>query len=133
MEPITALPLSLLPNTLAVCRLGAKEPIPPWAAGNFLNITRTAQELSIVCPEDRVPQTVTAERGWRAIKVEGPLDFTLIGILAELAGVFARARVSLFAISTYDTDYLLVKQPMLEAAIQALRAAGHTVVVPPES
>ena len=83
-------------------------------------MTRTADELSIVCPEEQVPGDLTAERDWRAFKVEGPLDFALVGILAELSGALAAAEVSLFAISTYDTDYLLVRAGKLAEAKRAL-------------
>ena len=123
-----ALTLSVLPDTLAVCRLGPDDAIPPWPrAGAFHAVTRTASELSIVCAEGSVPDGVTANRGWRAIAVEGTLDFALTGVLASLASPLAEAGVSIFAISTYDTDYVLVKQDTLDRAVAALSAAGHRV------
>jgi hypothetical protein len=88
-------------------------------------VTRTPSELSIVCREDAVPAGILANRGWRAIAVDGKLDFALTGILASLASPLAAAGVSIFAISTYDTDYVLVKQDTLERAIATLVGAGH--------
>ena len=120
------LQLSILPTRLAVCRLGKSQPIPPWATnGGFFSVTRTDDELSIVCEEAHIPPGVQVERGWRGLKVEGPLDFSLTGILAGLAGTLANAGISLFAISTYDTDYVLVKEPDLEKTIGALSQAGY--------
>jgi hypothetical protein len=90
-------------------------------------IIRTQEELSIVCEQENVPPDIRCERNWRAMKVAGPLDFALVGVLASLAGALADAGVSVFALSTYDTDYLLVKADTLERAIDALEAAGHRV------
>ena len=81
----------------------------------------------MVCPEANVSSSTQVEPGWRLLQVEGMLDFGLTGILSSLAGPLAEAHVSLFAVSTYDTDYVLVKEPQLAAAVQALTAAGHTV------
>ncbi len=117
--------LSILNEELAVCRLAADAPIPVWAAGRFFNITRTHEELSIVCVQDQAPKDVQAERGWRAFKVAGPLDFSWTGILAGLAQTLAQAEISLFAISTYDTDYILVRAHDLDDAVKALRGAGY--------
>ena len=122
---IRSLRLTTLPGRLAVCRMAQNAEIPGWAAaGGFFSITRTAEELSLVCAERLVPASVQMESGWRALKVEGPLDFALTGILAGLAGALAQAGISLFAISTYDTDYVLVKEKDLDKAVEALRAAG---------
>jgi hypothetical protein len=95
--------------------------------GNLVSITHSGDELSVVCPEERAPEGITAARGWRCLRVVGPLDFALVGILAALAVPLAAAGVSIFAVSTYDTDYLLVPGQDLETAIQALAVAGHTV------
>ncbi|MBP7691278.1 MAG: ACT domain-containing protein [Anaerolineales bacterium] len=123
-----SLDLSVLPGRWAVCRLPAEAPVPDWAlAGAWFSVTRTADELSIVCAEEAAPAVVAAERGWRAVKVAGPLDFSLVGILAALTGPLALAGVSVFAVSTYDTDYLLVKAAQLSAALEAWRAAGHQI------
>jgi hypothetical protein len=119
-------PLSVLPGTFAVSRLPADSPVPAWALDQaFVSVTRTSDELSIVCAEEQVPMDITAERGWRALKVEGPLDFGLTGILAGLAAPLAAAGISIFAISTYDTDYLLVREERLEEAIDVLAGAGY--------
>lgn len=124
-----SLPLALLPDHLAVCRLPPDAPLPAWAAGpGFVSITRTDEELSIVVRQDRVPGDVVAVGPWRALKVQGPLDFALTGILAALTAPLADAGISLFAIATYETDYILVRAETLEAAITALTAAGHRVV-----
>ena len=90
----------------------------------------TSEETSIVCEEGRVPDGVQADTGWRAFKVAGPLDFSLTGILLAMAVPLAEAGVGIFAVSTYDTDYVLVKQGSLDAAVSALRSAGHVVVLP---
>ena len=119
--------LQLLEGRLSVCRLVAAEPIPDWAneAGGFVSITRTQEELSIVCAETAVPRDVQREDGWRAFRVEGSLDFALVGILASIAEPLARAGISIFAVSTFNTDYVLVKEANVEAAAQALERAGH--------
>jgi len=90
-------------------------------------VTRTADELSLVCAESAVPRAVECEPGWRLFKIEGPLDFALAGILASVAQPLAEAGVTIFAISTYDTDYVMVKAQDLERAVQTLAAAGHRV------
>lgn len=124
------LSLTLVPGLLAVARLGPRDPVPDWANGDGLvSITRTVDELSIVCEAERVPPGVLAERDWRCLAVAGPLDFSEIGILAALSEALAEARVSLFALSTYDTDYLLVRDATLAIAVEALRERGHEVVI----
>ena len=90
--------LTVLPETLAICRLSADEAVPEWAMiGEFVSITHTADELSIVCAEENVPSDVKADRGWRALKVEGPLDLALTGVLASLANPLAEAQINIFA------------------------------------
>ena len=122
------LTLAVLPDLFAVCRLAPDAPLPDWAtATDFFSLTRTADELSIVCRAAQVPTDVQSERGWRCLKVCGPLDFSLTGVMASLAAPLADARISIFAIATYDTDYLMVKAPNLERAIRALTAAGHKI------
>jgi hypothetical protein len=121
------LQLLVLAERLSVCRLAGGEPVPDWAGGGFCSVTRTAEELSVVCQESAVPAGVQCEPGWRVLQVEGPLDFALTGVLASVAGPLAEAGVSLFAISTFDTDYVLVKDESLETAAHALRRAGHGV------
>lgn len=122
------LTLSVMPGLFAVCRLAPGAPLPSWAAaGRFLSITRTDEELSIVCAEGDVADGVKAERGWRGLKAEGPFDFSAIGIIASLASPLAAEGIGIFALSTFDTDYLLVKQEDLQAAAEALSRAGHRV------
>lgn len=120
--------LTLLPNCYAVARLEPKALIPNWArSGDFWAVVSTADELSLVCPEDFVPAGVRCESQWRVLKVSGPLDFSLVGVLAGLAGTLAAADVSIFTISTFDTDYLLVRQPQLETALSALHGSGYPI------
>jgi hypothetical protein len=120
--------LDVLPGTFAVCRLSAEGPPPAWApAGPFSSVTRTADEISVVCPEGAVPAGTRCERGWRCLRVAGTLDFALVGALASLLVPLAQAGVSTFAVSTFDTDYLLVREADWARAAEALRAAGHAV------
>ena len=123
------LDLRVLPDRLAVCRLPAASLLPAWAvSGGLSSATWTADETSIVCAEAAVPAGVAADRGWRALAVVGPLDFGLTGILLSIAQPLAEAGVSIFAVSTYDTDYILVKAGALSAAVAALSASGHRVI-----
>lgn len=115
------------PARLAVARLAPEEPLPEWARGGFVSVTRTAAELSIVCAETLVPADVAHERGRIALGIAGTIPMSSIGILAALCGVLAEARVPVFALSTYDTDWLLVPAERFEAASAALREAGHRV------
>lgn len=119
--------LRALPAELAVCRLPADAPATAPGAGALWSVTRTADELSIVCPVADAPAGAEVERGWRALQVAGPLDFALTGVLAAVAVPLAEADVSIFAVSTYDTDYVLVREAALPAAAEALRLAGHDV------
>lgn len=127
--------LTLLAQPLAICRLDAASPVPAWAntACGFLSVTRTADERSIVCAEAVVPGGIRHEPGWLAFRVEGPLDFGLTGVLASLLEPLARAKVSIFALSTFDTDYILVKAAQADTAARALEAAGHTVAPAPRT
>lgn len=122
------LKLELVPGRYAVCRLEAGEAFPAWAAaGSFVSITRTDTETSVVCAEEAVPAPARAERGWRCLRVVGPLGFGMTGILASLAGPLASSGVSIFVVSTYDTDYLFVQERDLERGRDALARAGHAV------
>lgn len=126
--PNPSLTLTTLHERLAVCRLGPASGIPPWAtAASLFSITRTEDELSIVCPEEFVPEEVGCEIGWRAFKLEGPFEFSLVGVLSSVAAPLAESGVGIFAVSTYDTDYVLVKDVHLELATAALRGWGHEV------
>ncbi len=120
--------LEIVPGTYAVCRLDAADPLPAWAgSGPFVSVTRTEAELSVVCPEGAVPPGARAEPGWRCLRVVGPLGFGMTGVLASLAGPLASSGVSIFVVSTYDTDYLMVQERDLERGRDALERAGHTV------
>ena len=121
--------LTLLPETFAICRLAPDAHLPPWAdAGPFVSITRTRDELSIVCAQGAVPAGVSHDMDWRCLKVEGPFDLvTTTGVLASMAMPLARAGISLFVVATFDTDYLLVKDEALPRAVQALSEEGHRV------
>lgn len=124
----TKLTLEVLQDEFAICRLAVDAPVPNWAwTGELTSITSTDDELSLVCAADSVPAEITHTAGWRALKVRGPLEFSLIGILAGLSTALADAGVSIFAISTYDTDYILVHGDQLELALDRLKAAGYGV------
>ena len=113
----------------AVCRLDPDAPVPAWAAGRFVSVTRTADELSVVCPEDSVPQGVPTQPGWRLLRVSGTVPFFKVGVLAAVAGPLARVGVSLLVVCTFDTDYLMVPGDDFDLAVEVLRNAGHVVRV----
>lgn len=120
--------LSIFPEEFGICRLESSAEIPAWALSDpFFSITKTPAELSIVCRVTSIPKKISAERGWRCLKVHGPLDFSQTGILLSLAEPLAKAGISIFAVSTYETDYLLVKAGDLLKTIEVLRLAGHRV------
>lgn len=122
------LSITVHPQIYAICRLEAGAAAPNWATGqNFLCITRTPSELSIVCLEEAVPAGTHAEHGRRLLQIEGTLAFSLTGVLASIASPLAEAQISIFAVSTYDTDYLLIRDSDLNRAVAALENAGHTV------
>lgn len=122
------LTISVHPELYAICRLEQGAEIPAWASGTrFFTISRTKNELSIVCEEKGVPREIHAERGRRLMQVEGTLPFSLVGVLAAIAAPLAEARVSIFAVSTYDTDYVLVEESELDRAIRVLEGAGHAI------
>lgn len=122
------LTIKVFEETLGVCRLEKSAQVPDWAEGNFLTITRTPDELSIVCCQKNIPENVKCERDWRYFKIDEVLDFSLVGILASLSGTLACQGISIFAISTYDTDYILVKEEELDRAIQVLKSEGYRVL-----
>lgn len=124
------LSLSLLPDMYAVCQFHPDKHIPYWALiGNFVSLTRTPQELSIVCQQDNVPAEIEAERGWRCVQVQGAFDFSVSGVNASLAVPLAEADISVLAIATYSTDYLLLKEKDVERALQVLKHFGHSVTL----
>ena len=121
--------LEVLPGDFSVCKVAGYNGID--LAAPFVFTGATDFEKSLVCPTLLVPRvTLVREDGWRALRVRGPLDFSLVGILAALSTILANAGVGLFAVSTFDTDYLLVKADDLPRALDALRTAGHDVADP---
>jgi len=125
---IRRLELTLLPERFAISRLAATLPIPAWATqGPFFSVTRTGDELSVASELSLVPPGIQSQPGWRVLKVHGPFVLSEIGVLAALATPLAEAKISLFAVSTFDTDYLLVASEALLAAIATLERAGHTI------
>lgn len=120
--------LELIEGTFAVVRLEPNDAVPSWARGGALwSITQTPTELSIVCTSDRVPPGPRTEGPFKALKIKGTMDFGLTGILAAIADPLAAARISIFSISTFDTDYVLVREPDLQKAMATLRGAGHQI------
>lgn len=123
-----SLRLTLLPGELAVCRLDPRDALPEWASGGAVrSLTWTADELSVVCAAQHVPDGVRAERGWRCLRVEGPFAFSEVGVLASIANPLAMASISLFALSTFDTDYVMIRATILHDAVRVLTLAGHAV------
>lgn len=123
------LQLTLLAPPFAICRLSAGAPIPAWAQeGVFSSVSRTTDELSIVCEERLIPADIPCERQRRAFKVQGPLPFSMTGVLASISMPLADAKISIFAISTYDTDYILVNNNDLEVAVRALEESGYVIL-----
>lgn len=127
--------LAVLPESFGICRLHPRARLPRWIfrSASFYSVTRSRNELSIVARQDLIPERFPCERDWRALQVVGPLDFALVGVIASLSLPLARAGVSLFSVSSYDTDYLLVRAKNLDKAIAALEAAGHVFQELPEA
>lgn len=120
--------LKLFAEEYAVCRLNNDSKIPAWIdTKNFYSITKTEDELSVVCSNNNIPSDVKSEKEWRILKILGPLDFSLIGILSKLSGLLAENKISIFAISTYDTDYILIKEKDIENACKILTCNGYEV------
>jgi uncharacterized protein len=120
--------LYALDDLYAVVRLEPDEEIPEWArSGHFWSVTRSDSELSVVCRQDQVPATASAERGWCAFEVAGPLDFSLTGVVASLVTPLADEQIPIFVVSTFETDYLLVREHDLQRSVAALTSAGHSV------
>lgn len=128
MTSKSSLELDVLQNSIALCRPNPTAPAPTWAfRGSFYSVSKTAEELSVVCDEALVPADVKAEKNWRCFKVKGPLDFGLRGILASLSHPSVEVGISIFARSKFDTDNLLVKQKDFERSISTLTRSGHTI------
>jgi hypothetical protein len=125
MADLTLVPVE---GDFAICRLPHDAPLPVWTFGGaFFSITRTADELSVVCRQEAVPAGVRCERDWRCLRVAGTLDLSLVGVLASLVAPLADAGISVFAVSTFDTDYLLVKELDAKRAAEVLRSKGHAI------
>ena len=123
------LSLKILPDRISVCRFEPTAALPGWIDRSaFYSITRTEEELTLVCREALVPPGTKCESGWRCFCVEGVLDFSEIGIMFSISQPLAKSGVSVFIISTYDTDYFLVKETEMAKAVEALTAAGHRIV-----
>ena len=117
------LTLKLLKETYGVCRLNPDEILPDWVRkSDFFSITATSEELSVVCVQNCIPEHIRCEKDWRILQVEGTLDFSLIGILSSISTILAHNKISIFVISTFDTDYILVKDKDIDAAILALKS-----------
>ena len=119
------LALYILPESFGICRFDPNASIPGWAlTSRFFSITRTQEEVSVVCHEKLIPQETSCEKGWRCLKVQGPLDFSETGTLSSLAQPLARENVSIFVLSTFDTDYLFVREKDLSKTIETLSQEG---------
>jgi uncharacterized protein len=122
------LTLDLLKSRYALCRLDPFAGVPTWAArGDFWSITRNDQEVTVFCEEEAIPQQVESERGWRTLQLEGPISFTQTGILDSVVEPLSHAHISILVVSAYDTNYVLLKDNVLEQAITVLTECGHTI------
>ncbi len=120
--------LVVLPRNYGMCKFGAKALVPAWVdSGDFWSVSRTPDELAIVCEERLIPVGVHSEGGFSCLKVIGPLEFSTVGVISSLMSTLAASGISIFVISTFDTDYLFVRQTALPDAIDALRESGHVV------
>ena len=120
--------LQLVAGDFSICRLAPDAPIPSWAQSvGFSSITRTADELSVICLSSQVPGGIKTEAGWRLLRFAGTFDFGAIGVLASVTTPLAQAGISLLAIGTFDTDYVLIKATLLNEAARSLTTAGHTL------
>jgi hypothetical protein len=118
-----------LRDIYAVVHLAADAVVPVWAGtGEFTSITRTADELSIVCPIENIPADVHSPHSWRCLKLEGPFPFTLTGVLLSFIEPLSGNNVPIFAVSTYDTDYVLIPEEFAERAIAVLKESGHVEI-----
>ena len=126
--PIKKLSLSSIPERFAVCQLDHQAKIPDWVfAGELFFISRTLDELSIICPEKSVPPNIQSMVGWRGLKIEGPFEFNEIGVLAAITAPLAQAHISLLTFSTFDTDYIFLQETQFEGSLIALEAVGHEI------
>ena len=113
----------------AICRLDPGDDVPSWSSGSsFLSVTRSRDELSIVCSQQAIPQTIRCSRNWRLLRIEGVLDLQLTGVLSSLLSPLAVAGVNVFALSTFDTDYVMLPEQMLDRACKVLKTEGHRLI-----
>ena len=126
---MSTLRFSLIPESFAICRLDPTTAVPEWALrpAKFASITRTTDELSIVCPENHIPPDLKSDAGWICLKLEGPFPFSTTGVLASFINPLSSNRIPIFAVATFDTDYVLIKQEFWVAASAALESAGHKI------
>jgi len=123
------LSMKLLKEKYGVCRLDKNELLPEWAQkSDFFSITRTSDELSIVCSQKDIPSDIKFEGDWKILKIEGPLDFSLVGILSSISTILAQNGISIFVISTYDTDYILVKNDDMDSALESLINERYKII-----
>lgn len=128
MSEKTRLTLEIMIDSFAICRMAPNSTVPDWVDQKpWVSVTRTDEELSIVCRESLVPGDVQTDTGWRMLKLQGPFPFDLVGVLSSVLNPLAEKGVSIFAVSTFDTDYLMVKGDKLELACSVLTEAGHLV------
>ena len=122
------LKLSLLEDFFGICVFENNAPIPDWVvAASFCSITRTEKELTVVCPQNIIPADIEHERDWRCFRIDGSFDLNQIGVISSLAAPLAQAGISIFVVSSYDTDYILVKEEKVEQAIAVLSGDGHSI------
>ena len=124
----SSLDLYVLPERLAICRLGPEEKLPPWAGSAvLLSVTRTQAETTVVCQEENVPAGITCNKSWRCLRIEGVLDFSQTGILSSLTAPLAEEGIPIYALSTYSTDLILIKEKDLSRAVLVLTRSGNRV------
>jgi len=124
-----ALKFRRLPGLYAIVRLAGDAPVPTWAAeGEFTSITRTADELSVVCAAGNLPRDLNSPERWACLKLEGPFPFSLTGVLLSFIKPLSTNGIPIFAVSTYDTDYVLIPEDRMEGVVDMLREAGHQLL-----
>lgn len=120
--------LSLIKGTFGVCKLRKTDEVPEWVKNDkFTSVTRTDEELSIVCSQEDIPQEITAELNWKILKIDGILDFSLIGIITKIRSILVENGMSIFVISTFNTDYILIKSEIFDQSISILKEEGYTI------
>ena len=121
------LTLNVHKENYGICKLQKDAPVPEWVVGVFISITRTADELSIICLEEKIPKEIECERAWRVVEIVGQLEFSLVGVLASLLTPLADAGISAFVLSTFNTDYLLIKEKNINEVVKILETLGHII------